>query len=186
MFIDEGIIPMDFDWRSSMQTVNHSYGNNITLDDIFNKPDIIKQQEKSRVKQEELNYRRNANAIIEQCTNGINNLIIGNSKHGITQTDIIILENSITNRLYEILNRNCTLIDNNIILEQIRYATNMYYNEFCQNCIRNNIADTDNMLAYNSDTGTILFNPRYMVSIIESWVFSNQSHIRQNDIFINE
>lgn len=182
MFIDEGIVPMNFDWRSE---INKPQRSNVTLDDIFITQDPNKEI-RNKIKSNEMQYRNNANMILGTCITAANNLIIGNSRKGITETDISILQNSIYNKIYEILNGYSQQIDNGILLEQIRYAANIYYNEYQQNCIRNGIKCSTDMLAWNSDNGVIMFNPRFIVSIVEAWTNSNCSHIRENDIAIFE
>lgn len=150
--LDEGIIPMNFNWRSN-QPIQQGYQyNQQTSTDIFK-------------------YNDYSVVILNKLIKGIDNLIYGNARVGFSIAESIVLENSILNKCYEILNQNKRYIDRESLLKQIQQYEIMYSPIYNENC--SDITNTTNYLSFNSITGKVYFNPASLQNIVYSWLNEN-------------
>lgn len=150
--LDESIIPMNFNWRSSNTQYNNYNTNTNNYNDKYNDYSVV---------------------ILNKLIKGIDSLIYGNSHPGFTIDESVILENSILNKCYEILNNNKSYINGETLLSQVQQYNIMYYPIYIDNCNSNNITNTTTYLSFNQEAGKIFFNPASLQNIIYNWLNEN-------------
>ena len=192
----EGIIPMNFNFNQAKQSIqtNYTYTRPDGFDPILNMNDpevraqilakfCQKRDEESTKQQRIANFNQYARNIIYECSNAVNNLVIGNRKVGFSKTDADILAISITNKLNEILNSKKLQIDNRIMLENCNAYSSSLLNEYQTNINRYKLENNDS-IGFNTETGTVIVNPLWMFEVIKNWINQNFSHQQEGDQLI--
>ena len=149
-YISEGIIPLNFNFKAytnSYNNYNNSINNKILQDNSYN--------------------------VFNICINAINNLIIGNTTSTFNTTDTCLLENSIRNKIKEILDscalsiikqRILDLATNYVLLNQHNYANDIK---------RYNLDTTNYYIGINLSNNIIKVNPKLLHNIISNWCATN-------------
>ena len=198
--IDEGLIPMNFNFNQAKQSIQ---GNNYTgsgFDDPnspnfnpminMNDPEVRarimaqkKRDEESAKQQRIANFTQYARNILYECSNAVNNLVRGNRRVGFRKTDADLLAISITNKINEILNSKKLQIDNRIMLENCNAFKQSLKTEYETNVTRYQLENKDS-IGYNSETGTVIVNPCWLFEMVGNWVNANTSHQQEGDQII--
>lgn len=198
--IDEGLIPMNFNFNQAKQSIQ---GNNYTgygFDDPnspnfnpminMNDPEVRarimaqkKRDEESAKQQRIANFTQYARNILYECSTAVNNLVRGNRRVGFRKTDADLLAISITNKINEILNSKKLQIDNRIMLENCNAFKQSLRTEYETNVTRYQLENKDS-IGYNSETGTVIVNPCWLFEMVGNWVNANTSHQQEGDQMI--
>ena len=198
--VQEGLIPMNFNFNQAKQSIQ---GNNYTglgFDDPnspnfnpninMNDPEVRarimaqrKRDEESAKQQRIANFTQYARNILYECSNAVNNLVRGNRRVGFRKTDADLLAISITNKITEILNSKKLQIDNKIMLENCNAFKQSLGVEYETNVIRYKLENKES-IGYNSETGTVIVNPNWLFEMVGNWVNANTSHQQEGDQMI--
>lgn len=194
--IQEGLLPMNFNIQQAKQAIQK---NNLTGQDgqfnpmiNMNDPEVAarfaaqkKRDEESARQQRIENYKQYSRNILYKVSNAVLNLIKGNAHPNFTEQNQKLLQISIENKIYEILNENKLQIDNNILLST--YMENMVFlrDEYSKNIsIHKFESNSVSTIGYNSETGVVMANPDYIYGIVHKWCVEHRSHYQENDQMI--
>ncbi len=198
--IEEGLIPMDFNFNQAKQSIQRNNYAGYGFDDPnspnfnpminMNDPEVRarvmaqkKRNEESAKQQRIANFTQYARNILYECTNAVNNLVRGNRRVGFRKTDADLLAISITNKITEILNSKKLQIDNKIMLENCNAFKQSLQIEYETNVTRYKLENKDS-IGFNSETGTVIVNPIWVFEVVGNWVNANNSHQQEGDQMI--
>lgn len=193
--IQEGLLPMNFNFKQAKQV----YQNNLTGQDgqfnpmiNMNDPEVAarfaaqKARDEESARQQRIeNYKQYSRNILYKVNNGVLNLIKGSAHPNFNETNQRLLQISIENKIYEILNENRLQIDNNILLNT--YIENLVFlrDEYCKNItIHKFESKSVATIGYNSETGVVMANPDYIYGIVHKWCVENRSHYQEDSQII--
>lgn len=193
--IQEGLLPMNFNFKQAKQV----YQNNLTGQDNqfnpmvnLNDPMVAAQMAAKKKRDEESarqqrieNYKQYSRNILYKVNNAVLNLIKGNAHPNFTEQNQKLLQISIENKIYEILNESRLQIDNNILLNT--YIENLVflrdeYNKYKD--IHKFESSSISTIGYNSETGVVMANPDYIYGIVHKWCVENRSHYQEDSQII--
>lgn len=202
--INEGLLPMNFNFQQAKQRVNQQHPSSYPpgFDDPnspnfnpminMNDPEVRamvdaqrKRDEESAKQQRIENYKQYSRNILFKVNNAVLNLIKGNAHPNFTEQNQRLLQISLENKIYEILNENKLQIDNNILLnvylemlifQRDEYSKYVNIHKFESNSI--------NTIGYNKETGVVMANPDYIYGIVHKWCVENRSHYQEDSQII--
>ena len=194
--IQEGLLPMNFNIQQAKQAIQK---NNLTGQDgqfnpmiNMNDPEVAarfaaqkKRDEESARQQRIENYKQYSRNILFKVSNAVLNLIKGNAHPNFTEQNQKLLQISIENKIYEILNENKLQIDNNILLNTYLVMLVFQrdeYNKYTN--IHKFESSSISTIGYNSETGIIMANPDYIYGIVHKWCVENKSHYQEDSEII--
>lgn len=180
--LDEGIIPMNFNFNQAKQAMTKTIDNNINHH-LLN-PDAVITPEPDTKLELERKYRMYARQLLNTVYNVITNMIKGHTSSSFNEDKAYLLEISIENKINEILNGHSQQINNEYILEELRNVQNITRIEYHTNIQRYGLNDLGK-IAYNTN-GVIIVNPDFLYDIVQKWVYEHTSHTLETDQFICE
>ena len=193
--IQEGLLPMNFNFKQAKQT----YQNNLTGQDgqfnpmiNMNDPEVAarfaaqKKRDEESIRQQRIeNFKQYSRNILFKVNNAVLNLIKGNAHPNFNETNQRLLQISIENKIYEILNENRLQIDNNILLNTYLEMLVFQRDEYSKYTnIHKFEADSISTIGYNSETGVVMANPDYIYGIVHKWCIENKSHYQEDNEII--
>ena len=194
--IEEGLIPMNFNFNQAKQSIQRNNNFNDPNSPNFNPminmndPEVMaqmiakqKRDEESAKQQRIANFTQYARNILYECSNAVNNLVRGNRRVGFRKTDADLLAISITNKITEILNSKKLQIDNRIMLENCNAFKQSLSVEYETNVNRYKLENKES-IGFNSETGTVIVNPCWLFEVVGNWVNINTSHQQEGDQMI--
>ena len=198
--VQEGLIPMNFNFNQAKQSIqgnnytglgfddpnSPNFNPNINMNDPEVRARIMAQQKRdaeSAKQQRIANFTQYARNILYECSNAVNNLVRGNRRVGFRKTDADLLAISITNKITEILNSKKLQIDNKIMLENCNAFKQSLGVEYENNVARYKLENKES-IGYNSETGTVIVNPNWLFEMVGNWVNANTSHQQEGDQMI--
>lgn len=146
-YINEGIIPLNFNFKTYTNSYNSSINNKILQD--------------------------NSNNVFNICINSINNLILGNSISTFNTTDTCLLENSIRNKIKEILDSCALNISKQRILDLATNYVLLNQHNYANDIKRYNLDTTNYYIGINLSNNIIKVNPKLLHNIISNWYATN-------------
>ena len=202
--IQEGLLPMNFNIQQAKQRVNQQYPSSYPpgFDDPnspnfnpminMNDPEVRAQVDAQRKRDEESlkqqrieNYKQYSRNILWKVGNAVLNLIKGNAHPNFTEQNQQLLQISLENKIYEILNENKLQIDNNILISTYLTVLPFQRDEYNKNITIHKFESTSvSTIGYNSESGVVMANPDYIYGIVHKWCIEHTSHYQEDSQMI--
>ena len=175
--IQENFFPINHNFAKDKERIQNNIGYQFEPNNSLRKTDpALEKQVKFT------NYARN---ILIQVNNGVYGLVRGNAKVNFNESNQKLLEISVENKIYEILNSNKLYIDNNILLNI--YNENLVFlkQEYAKNIQIHALEESSiSTIGYNSGTGIVMVNPDFIHNILRKWAVENRMHEQEGNQMI--